>query len=162
MGESVSLHLATTAQMPQKQALTDLPGMLSLQAPRPVVQLVFQIISTSAKPIPARHLTAYPKWLPQQVYQLSRMAELTEATQKYLDGIGSHRPGYGAPGHATTTALNEVSATLLGSYRAITENPAAISASSEGYGPDDRSAPRNISGLEYYLRNRSCVVCRRR
>ncbi len=88
--------------------------------------------------------------------QLSRMAELTEATQKYLDGIGAIAQDMERL-HATTTALNEVSATLLGSYRAITENSAAISASSEGYVAQMTDLHRNISGLNtiYELQLRS-------
>ena len=52
--------------------------------------------------------------------QLSRMAELTDATQQYLSqmaGISEQMKKL----EATTTALNEVSETLLGSYRAITD-----------------------------------------
>ena len=88
--------------------------------------------------------------------QLSRMAELTEATQKYLDGIGAIAQDMERL-HATTAALNEVSATLLGSYRAITENSAAISASSEGYVAQMTDLHRNISGLNtiYELQLRS-------
>ncbi len=88
--------------------------------------------------------------------QLSRMAELTTATQKYLDGIGAIAADMQQL-HATTAALNEVSATLLSSYRAITENSAAISSSSEGYVTQMTELHRNISGLNtiYELQLRS-------
>ena len=64
--------------------------------------------------------------------QLSRMAELTDATQQYLSqmaGISEQMQKL----QATTTALNEVSETLLGSYRAITDNSQNITNSSTGY-----------------------------
>lgn len=47
----------------------------------------------------------------------------------------------------TTAALNAVSATLLESYRAITDNSAAITSASEGYVTQMADLHRNISGL---------------
>lgn len=78
--------------------------------------------------------------------QLSRMAELTSATQQYLDGIGAIADDMKQL-HATTAALNEVSTVLLDSYRAITDNSEAISRSSEGYVNQMTELHRNISGL---------------
>ena len=78
--------------------------------------------------------------------QLSRMAELTDATQQYLvqmAGISEQMQKL----QATTTALNEVSQTLLGSYRAITENSQTISDSSTGYVDQMQALNQNISGL---------------
>ena len=78
--------------------------------------------------------------------QLSRMAELTDATQQYLSqmaGISEQMQKL----QATTTALNEVSETLLGSYRAITDNSTNISESSTGYVDQMQALNRNISGL---------------
>ena len=78
--------------------------------------------------------------------QLSRMAELTDATQQYLSqmaGISEQMQKL----QATTTALNEVSETLLGSYRAITENSTNISESSTGYVDQMQALNQNISGL---------------
>ncbi len=49
--------------------------------------------------------------------------------------------------HATTEALNNVSETLLESYRAITENSENITASSTGYVEQMQNLNRNISGL---------------
>lgn len=88
--------------------------------------------------------------------QLSRMAELTSATQQYLEGIAAIA-GDMERLHATTAALNEVSATLLESYRAITENSAAISESSTGYVTQMTDLHRNIAGLNtiYELQLRS-------
>ena len=78
--------------------------------------------------------------------QLSRMAELTDATQQYLSqmaGISEQMQKL----QTTTTALNEVSETLLGSYRAITDNSTNISESSTGYVDQMQALNRNISGL---------------
>ena len=78
--------------------------------------------------------------------QLSRMAELTDATQQYLSqmaGISEQMQKL----QATTTALNEVSETLLGSYRAITDNSQNITASSTGYVDQMQALNQNISGL---------------
>ena len=47
----------------------------------------------------------------------------------------------------TTTALNQVSETLLGSYRAITENSESITQSSTGYVEQMENLNRNIGGL---------------
>ena len=47
----------------------------------------------------------------------------------------------------TTTALNQVSETLLGSYRAITENSENITQSSTGYVEQMENLNRNIGGL---------------
>lgn len=78
--------------------------------------------------------------------QLSRMAELTDATQQYLSqisGISEQMEKL----QATTTALNEVSQTLLGSYRAITDNSQNITESSTGYVDQMQALNQNISGL---------------
>ena len=78
--------------------------------------------------------------------QLSRMAELTDATQQYLSqmaGISEQMQKL----QATTTALNEVSQTLLNSYQAITNNSQNISESSTGYVDQMQALNHNISGL---------------
>ena len=78
--------------------------------------------------------------------QLSRMAELTDATQQYLSqmaGISEQMQKL----QATTTALNEVSETLRGSYRAITDNSQNITESSTGYVDQMQALNQNISGL---------------
>ena len=78
--------------------------------------------------------------------QLSRMAELTSATQNYLDqmaGIAAEMQHL----KATTEALNNVSDTLLASYRAITENSENITRSSQGYVEQMQTLNRNITGL---------------
>ena len=78
--------------------------------------------------------------------QLSRMAELTSATQQYLDQMSTIAAEMQHLG-ATTAALNQVSDTLLESYKAITENSEAITRSSQGYVEQMQSLDRNIGGL---------------
>lgn len=59
--------------------------------------------------------------------------------------------------HTTTSALNQVSATLLDSYRAITENSEGISRSSAGYVEQMTALHQNLGGLNtiYELQLRS-------
>ena len=78
--------------------------------------------------------------------QLSRMAELTDATQQYLSQMASISEQMQRL-NDTTSALNQVSETLLGSYRAITENSESITQSSTGYVEQMESLNRNIGGL---------------
>ncbi|MCH5345755.1 MAG: gliding motility protein GldL [Muribaculaceae bacterium] len=78
--------------------------------------------------------------------QLSRMAELTNATQEYLAqmaGIAEQMQQL----KETTESLNQVSAVLLESYRAITDNSENISTSSAGYVEQMQALNRNIGGL---------------
>ena len=49
--------------------------------------------------------------------------------------------------HSTTAALNEVSDTLLSSYRAITENSENITRAANGYAEQMQDLSRNIGGL---------------
>lgn len=78
--------------------------------------------------------------------QLARMAEMTEATQRYLDQIAGISEQM-AQLRDNTQSLNEVSSLLLDSYRAITDNSETISISSMGYVDQMESLNRNISGL---------------
>lgn len=78
--------------------------------------------------------------------QLSRMAEMTEATQRYLDQIAGIAEQM-AQLRENTQALNDVSVTLLDSYRAITDNSDTISKGSTGYVEQMESLNRNIGGL---------------
>ena len=78
--------------------------------------------------------------------QLSQMAELTTATKDYLErisGIADQMTRL----QETTSELNHVSSILLESYKAITENSASISESSNGYVESMADLNRNISGL---------------
>lgn len=78
--------------------------------------------------------------------QLARMAEMTEATQRYLDQIAGISEQM-AQLRDNTQSLNEVSSLLLDSYRAITDNSETISRNSMGYVDQMESLNRNISGL---------------
>ena len=78
--------------------------------------------------------------------QLARMAELTSATQQYLDQMASISAEMQHL-RETTAALNNVSDVLLESYRAITENSENITRSSKGYVDQMQDLNRNIGGL---------------
>ena len=78
--------------------------------------------------------------------QLSKMAELSNATTAYLEqmqAIATQMQNL----HATTEALNAVSSTLLASYTAITEHSADIAANSTGYINQMNDLNRNLGGL---------------
>ncbi len=78
--------------------------------------------------------------------QLSRMAELTDATQQYLtqlSGIAEQMEQL----RSATEGLTSVSKTLLESYRSITENSDNITESSQGYVEGMETLNRNIGGL---------------
>lgn len=78
--------------------------------------------------------------------QLARMAELTSATQQYLDQMASIAAEMEHL-RSTTAALNQVSDVLLDSYRAITENSENITRSSSGYVEQMQDLNRNLTGL---------------
>lgn len=78
--------------------------------------------------------------------QLSRMAEMTEATQRYLDQIAGISEQM-AQLRDNTQSLNQVSSTLLESYKAITDNSETISKGSTGYVEQMEALNRNIGGL---------------
>lgn len=78
--------------------------------------------------------------------QLSQMAELTSATQNYLQGISGIAEQMNAL-RSTTEQLNAVSTTLLQSYSAITQNSDNIRQSSGGYVEQMEALNRNVSGL---------------
>lgn len=78
--------------------------------------------------------------------QLSRMAELTTATQQYLSEMAAISEEMQHL-RDTTQALNKVSDVLLESYRAITENSENITRSSSGYVEQMQDLNRNIGGL---------------
>ncbi len=78
--------------------------------------------------------------------QISKMAELTEATQKYLEqlsGMSDHMQRFSE----VTGSLTDVSDTLLHSYKSITDNSDGIHQNARGYVQQMESLNRNISGL---------------
>ena len=78
--------------------------------------------------------------------QLSKMAELTEATQKYLEqlsGMSENMERFSQVTHS----LTNVSDTLLNSYKSITDNSDGINHNSRGYVQQMEMLNRNISSL---------------
>lgn len=78
--------------------------------------------------------------------QISKMAEMTEATQKYLDQISGMSDDMQRFSRVTNS-LTDVSDTLLNSYKSITDNSDGINQHSRGYVQQMESLNRNISGL---------------
>lgn len=79
-------------------------------------------------------------------HQISKMAELTEATQKYLEqlsGMSANMERFSQ----VTNSLTNVSDTLLNSYKSITDNSDGINQNSRGYVQQMEMLNRNISGL---------------
>lgn len=82
--------------------------------------------------------------------------DINTASQQYLDQLNAITAEMQQL-RTTTAALNEVSAVLLDSYRAITDNAAGISESSRGYVDQMQALHHNIGGLNtiYELQLRS-------
>ena len=78
--------------------------------------------------------------------QISKMAELTEATQKYLEQLSNMSENM-ERFSLVTNSLSDVSDTLLNSYKSITDNSDGISQNSRGYVQQMEMLNRNISGL---------------
>ena len=77
---------------------------------------------------------------------LSKMAEMTEATQQYLDQISSMSEDM-KRFSTVTNNLTDVSDVLLNSYKCITDNSDGINHSSRGYVQQMENLNRNIQGL---------------
>lgn len=78
--------------------------------------------------------------------QISKMAELTEATQKYLEQLSTMSDNMERFSQVTHS-LSDVSDTLLHSYKTITDNSDGINQNSRGYVQQMEMLNRNISGL---------------
>lgn len=78
--------------------------------------------------------------------QLSQMAELTSATQQYLEQISGIAEQMSIL-RDTTARLNQVSDALLASYTAITDNSEGVQENSTGYVERMADLNRNIGGL---------------
>jgi hypothetical protein len=78
--------------------------------------------------------------------QLSKMAEMTEATQQYLDQLSVMSENM-EKFSSVTNSLTDVSDILLNSYKNITDNSDGINQSSRGYVHQMESLNRNIQGL---------------
>ena len=91
-------------------------------------------------------LTASIKKMAAAADQLSKMAEMTSATQQYLDQL-TEMSGNMQKFSAVTNSLTGVSDILLNSYKSITDNSDGINQSSRGYVHQMESLNRNIQGL---------------
>jgi len=91
-------------------------------------------------------LTASIKKMAAAADQLSKMAEMTNATQQYLDQLtemSSNMQKFST----VTNSLTNVSDILLDSYKSITDNSDGINQSSRGYVHQMETLNRNIQGL---------------
>jgi gliding motility-associated protein GldL len=91
-------------------------------------------------------LTASIKKMAAAADQLSKMAEMTDATQQYLDQLTSMSDDM-KRFSSVTNNLTDVSDILLGSYKSITDNSDGINQSSRGYVQQMEALNRNIQGL---------------
>jgi len=91
-------------------------------------------------------LTASIKKMAAAADQLSKMAEMTNATQQYLDQL-TEMSGNMQKFSTVTNSLTNVSDILLNSYKSITDNSDGINQSSRGYVYQMETLNRNIQGL---------------
>jgi len=91
-------------------------------------------------------LTASIKKMAAAADQLSKMAEMTNATQQYLDQITEMSDNM-QKFSSVTNSLTDVSDILLNSYKSITDNSDGINQSSRGYVHQMEALNRNIQGL---------------
>lgn len=94
----------------------------------------------------ARTLSESIHKLSEAADQLSKMSELTEATQQYfnqLSGISEQMDKF----NEVTRSLTDVSAVLLDSYKSITDNSGDVSDHAKGYVSQMESLHRNLTGL---------------
>jgi hypothetical protein len=91
-------------------------------------------------------LTASIKKMAAAADQISKMAEMTDATQQYLDQITEMSDNM-QKFSTVTNSLTDVSDILLNSYKSITDNSDGINQSSRGYVFQMESLNRNIQGL---------------
>ena len=78
--------------------------------------------------------------------QISKMAELTEATQKYLDQLSSVSEQM-EKFNQVTGSLTEASDSLLNSYKTITDHSDGVTQNSQNYVEQMEILNKNISGL---------------
>ncbi|MDR1372811.1 MAG: gliding motility protein GldL [Dysgonamonadaceae bacterium] len=91
-------------------------------------------------------LTSSIKKMAAAADQLGKMAEMTDATQQYLDQIKEMSDTMSKFSEVTNN-LTGVSDILLNSYKSITDNSDGINNSSRGYVHQMESLNRNIQGL---------------
>ena len=100
--------------------------------------------STGAPAAPAQGGVSVAATIADQPLALNASAK--EATEHYVAQIAALSEQM-ADLRKSTEALNKVTAVLLESYNAITENSDRISASSQGYVEEMTSLSRNVAGL---------------
>jgi len=91
-------------------------------------------------------LTASIKKMAAAADQLSKMAEMTDATEQYLAQISEMSENM-QKFSSVTNSLTDVSDILLKSYESITNNSDGINQSSRGYVHQMEALNRNIQGL---------------
>lgn len=94
----------------------------------------------------SKNLSESIKKLNDAAEQISKMAELTDASQKYLNQLSGMSDNMERFSHVTNSLTN-VSDTLLNSYKSITDNSDGINQNSRGYVQQMETLNRNISGL---------------
>lgn len=133
----------------QENAAQEMYDVGEAQPHTAVVQppaVVMPAIADALTPEDAESLHDSVVRMAQATDQLTEAARLAQASQDYLSqvqGIADQM----AQLRATTEALNQVSAVLLDSYRAITDNSDLINQSSTGYVNQMENLNRNIGGL---------------
>ncbi len=80
--------------------------------------------------------------------QIAKMAELSDVTKEYLDklsGMAENMEKFSS----VTNDLTNVSETLLGSYRTITDNPDGVTENSKGYVNQMDALNQNVAKLNH-------------
>lgn len=115
-----------------------------------------QAYITSSAGVPTAQAPAVSGAAPAHAAAPAPAVDLGTASAQYLEQMNAMTEQMRQL-QATTSALNEVSAVLLDSYRAITENSNSISESSQGYVAQMQDLHRNLGGLNtiYELQLRS-------
>ncbi len=124
-----------------EQTETTAPQAVPVAAP-----MMMPAIADALTPEDAESLHDSVVRMAQATEQLTEAAQLAKASQDYLSQIQGIADQM-AQLRATTEALNQVSAVLLDSYRAITDNSDLINQSSTGYVNQMENLNRNIGGL---------------
>ncbi|MDR0866207.1 MAG: gliding motility protein GldL [Candidatus Symbiothrix sp.] len=91
-------------------------------------------------------LTASIKKMASAADQLSKMTEVTDVTQQYLEQLSTMSEDM-RRFSTVTNSLTDVSDILLNSYKSITDNSDGINQSSRGYVHQMENLNRNIQGL---------------
>ena len=94
----------------------------------------------------AKNLSDSIKKLSGAAEQISKMAELTEATQKYLEQLSSVSEQM-EKFNQVTGSLTEASDSLLNSYKSISDHSDGVTQNSQNYVEQMEILNKNISGL---------------